>query len=69
MLLRRAEDIKKKLESKGKKAWILAMDQVTPEKIMGMKFDVLVNCACPRMNEDTKLFKKPILNPEDVDKL
>ncbi|MFH1978296.1 MAG: diphthamide biosynthesis enzyme Dph2 [Candidatus Aenigmatarchaeota archaeon] len=69
MLLRQAEQIKKKLESKGKKAYILAMHQVTPDKIMGLDLEVLINCSCPRMNEDFKLFKKPILNPEDIDKI
>ena len=67
--LQLASSIKKKLEEKGKRAWILVMDEITPNKIMGMDLDILVNCACPRMNEDFQLFKKPILNPEDVNKL
>lgn len=64
-----AVELKRKLEGIGKRVWILAMDMITPEKIMGMKLDVLVNTACPRMNEDGKLFGKPILNPEDVDSI
>lgn len=67
--LKKAEEIKKTLERKGRKAWLLVMDEITPSKIEGMKLDVLVNCACPRIDEDVSLFKKPILNPEDVYKL
>ena len=64
-----AERIKKVLESKGKKAWILVFDEITPEKIMGLGLECLVNCACPRITEDVGLFKKPVLGPEDVEKL
>ena len=42
---------------------------IIPEKLLGLNLDILVNCACPRMNEDFKLFKKPILNPEDIESL
>ena len=69
MLLETARILKKKLESKNKNAWILTMDQITPEKILGLDLDILVNCACPRMNEDFELFEKPILNPEDISKI
>lgn len=69
MLLRQAERIKSMLEKKGKKSWILVMDQITPEKLLGINLDILVNCACPRMEEDSRLFKKPILNPEDIEKM
>jgi len=69
MHLKQAEEIRKKLKSKGKKVYVLVMNQITPEKIMGIDVDVYVNCACPRMDEDFKLFKKPILNPEDVEKI
>ena len=67
--LKLAEILKQKLEEKNKNAWILVMDEITPNKILGMNLDVLVNCACPRMNEDFELFKKPIINPEDIDKI
>ena len=64
-----AEKAKARLESKGKMAWILAMDEIAPAKLLGMKLDCLVNCACPRLSEDFRQFRKPILNPEDVEKL
>jgi 2-(3-amino-3-carboxypropyl)histidine synthase len=64
-----AEKVKKELEKKGKSAWILVAGEFTPEKILGLKLDCLVDCACPRLSEDTSLFKKPIIRPEDVGKL
>ena len=64
-----AQKIKKSLENRGKRAYILIMDQITPEKIMGMKLDALINTACPRLSDDYKMFGKIILNPEDVSKL
>ena len=69
MHLRTAENAKKMLKKKGKNAWIIVMDEIKPEKLMGMKLDCLVNCTCPRLTDDTSQFKKPILNPEDVGKL
>ena len=69
MHIKTAEKVKKELESKGKSAWILSMNNITPEKIMGMKLDVLVNCACPRLTGDFRHFRKPILDPDDINKL
>ena len=69
MRIKQAEVVKKKLESMGKKAWILVMDFITKEKLMGLKLDILVNCACPRLDEDSHLFGMPILNTEDIGKL
>ena len=69
MYIGQAEVLKKKLEKMGKKAWILVMDFITKEKLMGLKLDALVNCACPRLDEDYQLFGMPVLNPGDVDKL
>jgi 2-(3-amino-3-carboxypropyl)histidine synthase len=67
--LRQAEKVKKQLEATGKKAWILVFDEITPEKIMGMKLDCLVNCACPRIFEDSQRFKKPIIDCQDACRL
>jgi 2-(3-amino-3-carboxypropyl)histidine synthase len=64
-----AEKAKKDLEAKGKSAWILIAREFSPEKMLGLKLDCLVDCACPRMAEDSSLFKKPIIRPEDVGKL
>jgi 2-(3-amino-3-carboxypropyl)histidine synthase len=64
-----AKKVQKKLRKKGKNAWILVMDEIVPEKLLGMKLDVLVNCACPRLTEDFRQFKKPILDPEEVNQI
>ncbi len=63
-----AERVKKTLESKGKRAWILVMNEIAPSKLLGLKLDCLVNCACPRLTDDYSLFKKPVLEPEEVEK-
>lgn len=61
-----AERIKKKLEQRDKKAYILVMDNITNEKLY-VGIDAFVNTACPRISEDR--FSKPVINAEDVDKL
>jgi 2-(3-amino-3-carboxypropyl)histidine synthase len=66
MSVKAAMDVKKKLDKAGRKSWILAANELTHEKIMGMKLDCLVNTACPRLSEDVKLFRKPIIYPEEV---
>ncbi len=66
---KKAESVRGELKSKGKNAYILVADQLTPEKLTGLKIDVLVNTACPRMREDFEQFGKVILNPEDIESL
>jgi len=60
--------IKKYLEEKlGKEAYILAGDEVTPEKIMGLKLDFLISTLCPRVGtDDTDRFEIPMLNFDQV---
>jgi diphthamide biosynthesis enzyme Dph1/Dph2-like protein len=47
-----ARKLKKELENKGKKVSILAFDDFKKEKIEGLKFDVLLNLACPRLDDE-----------------
>jgi len=62
--------IKKYLEKLGKETYILAGDEVTPEKIMGLKLDFLVNTLCPRVGtDDTDRFEIPMLNFDQVVKV
>ena len=63
-LIGNAERIKKKLEAKDKKAYIVVMDEISENKLLGLKVDAYVNTACPRIAEDH--FSKPMLNPEDL---
>ncbi|MCX6821219.1 MAG: diphthamide biosynthesis enzyme Dph2 [Candidatus Aenigmarchaeota archaeon] len=47
-----AEKLKKKLEKEGKEVYILAFDNFSTDKIEGLKFDCLVNMACPRLDDE-----------------
>jgi 2-(3-amino-3-carboxypropyl)histidine synthase len=56
-------EIKKKLENEGKEVFILAMDEIIPEKVEGLKLDALVNCSCPRIGiDDLERYKIPVVN-------
>lgn len=68
MNLKTAENIKKELEAKGKEAYLLVMDEIKPDKLLGIKCDAWINTACPRITiEDRTSFDKPILNPDELD--
>lgn len=61
-----AENMKKNLEKKGKKAFILVMDEVSQEKLEGLQIDCYINTACPRIAiENRGIFKKPMLNIDE----
>ncbi len=62
--LARAKKLKEKLEKKGKKVFLFAGDEITPERLLGFKVDGWINTACPRIIED--YFDKSILNPEEI---
>lgn len=57
--------LKKTLESRGKNVKVVAMDYISQEKILGMKFDVLVNCACPRI-EDDLVFMETVISLDEI---
>jgi 2-(3-amino-3-carboxypropyl)histidine synthase len=61
-----AEKAKERLESMGRRAWIIVGDQITPEKLLGLNIEALVDTACPRITEDSRRFRKPIISPEDI---
>ncbi len=66
--LKLAKEIKKKLEEKGKKAYILVFNEIKPEKLIGLELDCYINTACPRIAIDNRTdFKKPILNPDEIE--
>ncbi len=47
--------VKEKLESEGKEVHILAFDTIAKSKTIGMKFDVILNLVCPRMDDEDLL--------------
>ncbi|MEM3783429.1 MAG: diphthamide biosynthesis enzyme Dph2 [Candidatus Bathyarchaeia archaeon] len=61
--LEEALSIREKLEKSGKDAYLLAVREVTPEKIMNFStVDAYVNTACPRISLDApSKFSKPML--------
>ena len=67
--LEEALKTKERLERKGKKAFLLAADEFTPDKLLGLDIEVLVDMACPRLADDSGLFKKPILTRKEAESL
>jgi 2-(3-amino-3-carboxypropyl)histidine synthase len=63
-----AKKIKNNLEQKGKKAYILVFNEIKPEKLLGLDLDCYINTACLRITiENRTEFKKPILNPDELE--
>jgi 2-(3-amino-3-carboxypropyl)histidine synthase len=63
-----AKSIKRMLSANEKESFILALDEITPEKLMGIKADAWVNTACPRVAVENRAdFKGPILNPDELE--
>lgn len=59
-----AKRLVKILKQRGRKACLLAVDEVTPEKIGNFGLDAFVCVACPRIPiDDAERFDKPILTP------
>ncbi|MCX6772626.1 MAG: diphthamide biosynthesis enzyme Dph2 [Candidatus Micrarchaeota archaeon] len=61
---------KKKLEEKGRKAMLLVANELNPIALQNfMSFDAYINTACPRINDDTDAYGKPIVNVADLKRL
>ncbi len=69
MGIKAAISMKKRLGKKKVSACILAANEFLPSQLEGMGIDALINTACPRIREDSRMFKKPIVNPEDFELL
>jgi len=65
---KKALEIKKKLEEKGKEAVLLALREITPERLMQFPdIEAFVNTACPRLSLDNAhKFRKPILTVKET---
>ena len=60
-------DLKIKLEKDRKEVYVLAFDEIAPEKMEGLKLDFLINFGCPRIGiDDLPKYKLPMLNAEDI---
>ncbi|MCX8191108.1 MAG: diphthamide biosynthesis enzyme Dph2 [Candidatus Aenigmarchaeota archaeon] len=65
--VREFKQIYDSLRKMGKKVYILAFDDLEENFLEGIKVDVLINLACPRIGvDDLNKFKIPILNSEDI---
>ncbi len=61
------EELVKRLEKAGKEVYMCAMDEVSPEKLVGLKLDALVSLACPRLAiDDLARFEIPLVDAEDA---
>ncbi|HLC93326.1 MAG TPA: diphthamide biosynthesis enzyme Dph2 [archaeon] len=62
----KALELKKAIERKGLKAYLLEMDLVNESYMMGVKVDCLVNTACNRIVlDDAENWKRLIINPTE----
>lgn len=63
-----AGTIKEIIEKKGKEAYLIYMEQVTPDLLVPYRdLDAFIITACPRIAiDDANLYDKPILTPEEL---
>ena len=59
--LNEAIALQRKAIAKGLDAYLIALDEITEDRLLGFNVDVFVNTACPRLAEDFVQFKKPVL--------
>jgi 2-(3-amino-3-carboxypropyl)histidine synthase len=66
--LKAAEETEKKLNAKGKKAYIFLFDTLNPEELINFNnIEAWVNTACPRISiDDAERIGKPIIDIEDL---
>lgn len=55
--------LKKRFEDEGKEVILLAFDELSPEKLEGLKLDAIISFACPRIaTDDLSKYKIPMIN-------
>jgi len=61
--------MKKELEEKGKRVFILAFDELSNDKLEGLKLDIVISFACPRIGtDDLERTKNPLINWYEVER-
>ena len=61
---------KKAVEKKGRKAMLLVANELSPLSLSNfMSFDAYINTACPRINDDTEAYGKPVVDIRDLKRL
>ena len=63
-----AKNLKNMIVKEGKEAYIILMDDVSPELLMPFTdLDAFLVTACPRIAiDDANMYKKPLLTPEEL---
>jgi 2-(3-amino-3-carboxypropyl)histidine synthase len=68
--IEKAFEIKKILEKNGKKVIIYSADMLSPNNLLGIKSEVLINTACPRIGIDDFInYKQIVLNYYEINYL
>ena len=64
-----AKEIKKTLEDNGMEAYIILVDNVSPDVLLPyLDLDAFVVSACPRIAiDDSQMYKKPLLTPQELE--
>ncbi|MDP1552007.1 MAG: diphthamide biosynthesis enzyme Dph2 [Methanobacteriaceae archaeon] len=64
-----ARKIKQNLEKEGKKAFLIMMDNISPDLLLPfMELEAFVVTACPRIAiDDSQIYKKPLLTPQELE--
>ena len=62
-----AISLRRKAMEKGLDAYLITMDEIREEKLLGFKVDAFVNTACPRLAENFVSFKKPVLTAQEFE--
>jgi 2-(3-amino-3-carboxypropyl)histidine synthase len=66
--LKQAEEIRETLVKHGFKAYIIVVDELTPDKLLGLDIDAFVVTACPRIViDDWKNYSKALLLPDELE--
>lgn len=56
------------IEAKGRKASVIALDNITPDQLLSFQVDAFVSTACPRIAIDDALrYRKPLLTPVELE--
>ncbi|MEM2121520.1 MAG: 2-(3-amino-3-carboxypropyl)histidine synthase subunit 1/2 [Candidatus Woesearchaeota archaeon] len=62
-----AFELKRKIEEKGKKAFVLLFETLDFSQLENFNFvDCFINTACPRLIDDYERFPKPVVNAEEI---
>lgn len=66
--LEMAKSLKKMINKKGKEAFIIMVDDISPDLLTSFRnFEAFVVTACPRIAiDDAHIYKKPLLTPQEL---